>query len=293
MSTEPHGVIHDIGYRHFEGRRLGRGYITRSLFAESAKGAYGLGRSARTKVLPMLLLAAITLPALVIVVIATVMGAPELPTRYDTYALNLQVVVAVFVAAQAPVVVSRDLRFRVVSLYFSRPIERVDYVNAKYAAMVAAVLVLLATPLTVMFVGALLAGMDLGDQVGEYARAMVGAVLLAMLVGGIAILVAAVTPRRGLGVAAVISVLLVLIGVQEVVNEVAAEVGAETASRYSGLISPFTLVDGATRRLLGGLPPEAGPPGTIGGLVFALVLLLLVAACYGGLLARYRRVSVS
>ena len=293
MSSEPQGVIHDIGYRHFDGRRLGRRYIMRSLFAESAKGAYGLGRSARTKVLPMLLLAAMTLPALVIVVVATIMQAPELPTRYDTYALNLQVVVAVFVAAQAPVVVSRDLRFRVVSLYFSRPMERSDYVNAKYAAMAAAVLVLLATPLTVMLVGAVLAGMDVGDQLGQYARALLGAVLLAVLVGGIALLVAAVTPRRGLGVAAVVSVLLVLIGVQEVVSEVAAEVGAETASRYSGLISPFTLVDGATRRLLGGLPADVGPPGTAGGLVFALVSLLLVAACYGGLRARYHRVSVS
>ncbi|HEY8718270.1 MAG TPA: hypothetical protein VIM26_06720, partial [Pengzhenrongella sp.] len=57
------GVIHDLGYRHYEGPRLGRRHITRALFIESAKGAYGLGRSARSKVMPMILLGAMCLPA--------------------------------------------------------------------------------------------------------------------------------------------------------------------------------------------------------------------------------------
>ena len=42
------GAIHDIGYRHYDGARLGASYIRRSLFVETLRGAYGLGRSARS-----------------------------------------------------------------------------------------------------------------------------------------------------------------------------------------------------------------------------------------------------
>jgi len=61
-----HGVIHDLGYRHYDGPRLGRGHITRVLFVESAKGAYGLGRPGRSKIMPMLILAFMCLPAVII-----------------------------------------------------------------------------------------------------------------------------------------------------------------------------------------------------------------------------------
>ena len=126
----------------------------------------------------------------------------------------MQVVVAIFVAAQAPAIMSRDLRYRVISLYFSRPLDRADYVQAKYAAMVTALFVLMALPLTILFLGALLAKLPLRDQLPDYLRAMAAALLYALVIAGIGLLVAAMTPRRGLGVAAVISVLLILSGVQ-------------------------------------------------------------------------------
>src|SRR3712207_8538833 len=76
------GVIHDIGYRHYAGERRGRAYIRRSLLVDSLRGAYGLGRSARSKVLPMLLLAVICLPAGAIVAITAVTGADQLVAGY-------------------------------------------------------------------------------------------------------------------------------------------------------------------------------------------------------------------
>ena len=51
------GEIHDIGYRHYDGPRLGAGYIQRSLFLETLRGTYGLGRAARSKIVPFALLA--------------------------------------------------------------------------------------------------------------------------------------------------------------------------------------------------------------------------------------------
>jgi ABC-2 type transport system permease protein len=287
------GVIHDLGYRHYDGPRLSRGYLTRALFLESAKGAYGLGRSVRSKVMPMLLLAAICLPALVIAVIAAVTEVDELPGGYTSYVLNVQLLAMIYVAGQAPASVSRDLRFRLMPLYFSRPLHRIDYVAAKYAAMTAAVFFLVALPLTIMFVGALLAKLPIDEQLPDYARSLTGALLVALILAGISLVVAAVTPRRGLGVAAIIAVLAILAGVQASVQGIAVEQGERTVAGYAGLLSPFTLVDGIQHSLLGAETPlPEGPPGTIGALVFLGVTVLVVAACFGALVLRYRKVSI-
>ena len=67
---------------------------------------------------------------------------------------------------------------------------------------------------------------------------------LARVLAGIGLFVAAMTPRRGLGVAAVVGVLLVLSGIQVAVTALAIEFGNDTFIGYAGLLSPFTLVDG-------------------------------------------------
>ena len=287
------GVIHDLGYQHYDGPRLGRAQIRRALFVESAKGAYGLGRSARSKIMPMLLLGAICLPAVIIVVIAAVTSADELASDYTSYILNVSPLVMIYVAGQAPASVSRDLRFRVMPLYFSRPLHRVDYVVAKYAALATALFLLVALPLTILFVGALLAEMPVGQQVPDYLRSLGGALLLAVVLAGMGLVIASVTPRRGLGVAAIIAVLAVLVGLQGAVQGISAQEGRDTVTGYSGLISPFTLVDGVQNVFLGAesvLP--IGPPGTVGALVFLGVTVLLIAGCFGTLLMRYRKVSI-
>lgn len=292
--SREHGVIHDIGYRHYDGPRLGRSYIQRSLFAESLAGSYGFGRAARAKVMPMLLFATMCLPTLIIVVVASVTGGDELPLGYTAYLTQLQVVIAIYVAAQAPASVSRDLRFGIVPLYFSRPMQRVDYVRAKYLASAAAVFVLMAAPLTILFLGALLTEMPLGEHLPDYLRSLAGAALLAVVLAGIGLVIAAFTPRRGLGIAAIVSVLLVLAGVQTAAQAIAIEEGAETVAGYIGLISPFSLVDGVSQDLFGtDSVLWAGPPGAVGTAVFVTVTVLLVAACYGLLLRRYRKVTGS
>jgi ABC-2 type transport system permease protein len=284
------GTIHDIGYRHYDGPRMGAAYIRRSLFVETLRGAYGLGRSARSKIVPLALLAIMALPAIVIGIVTGYFGMGALPLGYTGYVLAVQVAVTIFVGAQSPAVMSRDLRFRVASLYFSRPLSRRQYVQAKYAGMAVALLILMGLPITLLFVGALLAELPLRDQVPDYLRAMAGAGMHAVLLAGIGLLVAAMTPRRGLGVAAVVGVLLVLSGMQVAVMAMAVEFGNDTFTGYTGLLSPYTLVDGVVAGLLGADSSIGqGPPGTLGAAVFAVTGVLLVAGCYAGLVARYRQ----
>jgi ABC-2 type transport system permease protein len=292
-TTPTSGVIHDIGYRHYDGDRRGRRYIRRSLYVDSLKGAYGLGRSARSKVLPMILFAVMCLPALAIVAITAVTGEDELVGGYPTYVLNLQMVVLIFLAAQAPVAVSRDLRFGVMSLYFSRPLERVDYILAKYAAMTSALFVLTAAPLTMMLAGALVVGLPVTEQIPDYLTAVAGAGLASLILGGIGLVIAAFTPRRGLAVAAIIAVLLVLAAVQGITQGLATSEGYDEIAPYLGLLSPFPLVLGIQSSLLGTASPLPSPPGTIGGLVFCATAVLAIVVPYAVLSLRYRSVSVS
>lgn len=282
--------IHDIGYRHYDGPRLGASYVRRSLFVDTARGAFGLGRSGRSKIVPFVLLAVMAGPAVVMGIVTGYFKLPTLPLGYTEYVFALQVAVVIFLGSQAPVAVSRDLRFRVAPLYFSRPISRAQYVQAKYAGLATALFVLTATPLVLLLAGALLAELPLDDQLGEFARGLAGAAVLSLVLAGIGLVIAALTPRRGLGVAAVVGVLLVSAGVQGIVRGIAEEFGSRTLAGYAGLLNPFTLVDGVVAGPLGGDSVMGTPPdGPVMGAVFAMVAAGLVMACFGILLLRFRR----
>ena len=55
-ASGPGGAIYDIGYRRYVGPRLGRRFAVRSLFAHTVRGAFGIGRGGRAKVVPFGLL---------------------------------------------------------------------------------------------------------------------------------------------------------------------------------------------------------------------------------------------
>ncbi|MEU9110623.1 ABC transporter permease subunit [Streptomyces sp. NPDC048483] len=295
VSATPGGAfIHNIGYRHYDGPRLGRAYARRSLFSQSLRGAYGLGRSAKSKVLPMLLFAVMCLPAAIMVAVAVFTKASSLQVGYTQYAVYLQAVIGLYLAAQAPQSVSRDLRFKSVPLYFSRPIERVDYVVAKFAAMASALFILTGAPLLVLYVGALLAKLDFVDQTRGLGQGLVSVALLSLLFAGIGLVVSALTPRRGFGVAAVIAVLTIPYGAVTAVQGIASVQGSEAAVGWLGLFSPITLIDGVQSVFLGGSSSFPGelPPTTAAGCVYLLVTLMVIAGSYALLMRRYRKAGL-
>jgi ABC-2 type transport system permease protein len=82
------GVIHDLGYRHYDGPRLGRAAIIRALYWHSLRSAYGIGRGAKAKIVPILTFAIMCLPAVVNAVSAARGGGRLFP--YDTYVFRLR-----------------------------------------------------------------------------------------------------------------------------------------------------------------------------------------------------------
>jgi len=288
------GVIHDIGYRHYDGPRGNRGQITRALYVHSLRGVFGLGRAAKSKIMPMGLATFMVLPAAIIVAVMIFMGAEEPLVAYTSYAIIVQAVPAIFLAAQAPQTVSRDLRFHSLPMYFSRPLTDRDYVAAKFAGMTSALFILLAAPVAILYAGALLGKLDFMEQTGDFLLALVSVLLLAALLAGIGLLVASLTPRRGLGVAAIITLLAGSYTVVSAVQGITYELGSEKLAGWAGLFSPMTLFDGAQVALFGvDSNTPAGPPGTIGKVVFVVVLLAVIAGTYGLLSLRYKKVSHS
>lgn len=290
----PAASIHNIGYRKYEGERLGRAYARRSLFGQSLRGSYGLGRSAKSKVLPMILLGAMTAPALIMVAVTVATDANELQIDYTYYALLMMPLIGLYLAAMAPQSVSRDLRFRTTPLYFSRPIERDDYVRAKYAAMTAALMVFTGLPLLVLYGGAMLAGLDFVEQTKGFALGLVMIAVFSVVHAGIGLLVAAVTPRRGFGVAAIIGVLTIPYFAITAVQWIVYEQGSRAAVAWLGLASPGTLMDGFQSKFLDGQTDFPGSivPSHPVGVCYLLVILLLVLGSYVLLNLRYRKAGL-
>ncbi len=281
-------VIHDIGFRHYTGERFGRGWIGRSLLVDTLRGIFGLGRPARSKVMPWILVGILVAPPLIVALVTLLTGARDLPISYTQYLSRLQLPIGLFAALAAPYAVSRDLRFGVMPLYLSRPMLRTDYVWARYGGLTIALFGVMVLPQTLLLVGALLAKLPVGHQLAGWAGGLLASLLLAVLLAAIGVAISAFTPRRGLGVAAVITTLLVVSGVSFALSGIAQSQGSTDLAVLAGAIDPFRLVDGIAGWVLGVAPAVAqfAPTGGAQVALFALVYVVLVGAC--GLLLRRR-----
>jgi ABC-2 type transport system permease protein len=158
--------------------------------------------------------------------------------------------------------------------------------------MSAALFAFLTAPLVVLYVGALLGELDVWDNTLGFLKGVVGAAMFAVVLASIGLAIAAWTPRRGIGVAAIITVLTLLGGISAIVAGIAQDQDQDTVAGWAGLISPFSIVDGVQVWLLDSTAAVvAGPPGKWGGPVFALAAVALVALCYLLLMRRYRAVT--
>lgn len=287
------GAIYDLGYRGYDGPRLGRSAAVATLFWHSLRAAFGWGRSGRSKIVPWGLTAFALAPAVVAAAIAALVpvgGAS--PFNYDNYLFGMAPLLSLFVAAQAPELVSGDQRHRVLSLYFSHALARVDYALAKLAAMMAAVFIVCVAPMIVLFLGAVLAASDvgkaLGDQAGNLPQIVVAPLIYALPLSALGLAIAAWTPRRAYATGAIIAVFIVTAAVAGILEQATSGRLADWAQ----LVNPFVAADGARDLLVGGPAPDA--PVTRSGLplwIFGLETLLITLAGMAATVWRYRRVA--
>ncbi len=297
------GVIHDLGYRRYDGPRLGRGHIMAALAWHSFRAAFGFGRGAKAKVVPAIALAALCLPA-AINAFAMSRGNARL-VSYDAYLPTLRILVmTVFAAVQAPELVSRDLRSRVLPLYFARPIQTIDYPVAKYLAFTGACAVMMEVPLLLLYAGSIVNSHG-GSAVWAETRALIPGLLIGLMwsvvLAAVSLLLASLSGRRGFATGAVAIFFLltftlaqILLGVEsETTGPVPAAHVPSLAEKVSGLFSPFTLFDGV-RMWLGGTTRADNVPDPGGlGAVYALVLVTILTLSLAGRAGRYRKARLS
>jgi ABC-2 type transport system permease protein len=297
------GVIHDIGYRSYDGVRLGRGAIVAALTWHSLRSAFGLRRGVKAKIIPVITFVILCAPAVVNAAAVALSGNHVRQISYDTYVPSLRIlVVLLFIAAQAPELVSRDLRSHTLPLYFARPIRRIDYPVAKLAAFFLALLIMVEIPLLLLYLGTV-TQVHGGSAVWTETRALIPGLLLgvawAAVLSGLGLLLASFSGKRAFATGAVavflfltwtLASLLVHIG-QDSFGP--GQFGTPSAlSRLAGLISPFTVLDGLRQWLGGTTPGQIPHPGSYGP-AYGLAFLIFLVIGAGGLIARYRRVGVA
>ena len=130
--------IYDRGYRRYDGERTGvRGAMT-TLIKHSIKRSLGLGRSARFKVIPILIILASFVPAVVFVGIAALIpaaiGNEFLPTYAEYYGFIITTLY-LFAAFIAPDLLCNDRRSSMLGVYLASPLDRRSYLAAKAIAV--------------------------------------------------------------------------------------------------------------------------------------------------------------
>ena len=300
MTAEaPRGEIYDLGYRNYEGPRLGRAYALWSLYGLSLRNAFGLGRGLLTKVLAFGLVFFAMVPAIVQMVLAAVLpfGELEFIQPHEYYGF-VQVVLMLFVAAVASDLVGNDRRSHILPLYFSRPIRRHDYALVKVAALTTALLALTVAPQTLLFVGNWLGATDgsewLSDNAGDILPILVSGFLVSLLLASIGTLIATFATRRSFAIISVLTVLLLSFTVVQIVVSIVDE----DVARWAILLSPIHVMRGATLYVFDAVPlltPEldrGSPDGQIAvaniGATWLGVLLSYVVLTIGLTLGRYR-----
>src|SRR6187551_1003275 len=278
---EPAGTIYDIGYRHYEGPRLGRRGATGAIVGAGLRAVFGMGRSARSKIIPWGAVILALLPAGVALAIKVLAGDLIELYSYDSYLWNIGGLLPIFVAAQAPELVVNDMRHHVLPLYFSRPIRRTDYVAAKVTALSIGLLALTLLPLLVLFVGRVLAAEDVLGAIGDEADA------LPMILASLGLAICCLANRRAYAAGAVLAVFLV----GSVASQIFADVGANFGD-IAPFLSPLSILDGTRQWLFGG-PIAESPVSTSSAplYLYGLATIALLVISWGILAIRYRRIT--
>ena len=252
MSERAAGSIYDLGYRRYEGRRLGRGEAAFSLYLHGLRAAFGLGRRTRSKIFPIGLAIIAAVPAVMQILFASLGGSADVDIfRAEDYYSYIQVILALFVAVVAPELLGRDQRHATLPLYFSRGISRQEYAMARYGAMATALLALTLLPQAIMFLGNALVGDSFGgyfrDEWKEIGPIVAGGVLISAFLAAIGMYIAALTPRRAFATVGIIAPLVLL----PVISGSLVFTLESFIGRLGIFLSPFAVMNGFTHWLFG------------------------------------------
>ncbi|MDP9482627.1 MAG: hypothetical protein M3P84_05320 [Chloroflexota bacterium] len=289
------GSIYDLGYRRYDGPRLGRRHAIASLVRHSLRSVLGLGRGGRAKVLPTI---CIGMPAVIAVLLVGIralaarggLDSSEIIPGHEGLYPTIWVFPVLFVAAQAPELLGRDQRYRVLTLYFARALRRPDYALGKLVALSLGVLTILLVPHLVMGIGSILLTTNttdaIGTELGLLPAILGSSLVIAVAASALALAISSLTPRRAYATAAIFGAFII----PGIVAAIVIGLDVGTASQWVVVLDVGALLDGANAWFFDVDPSTAAAVSGIStGILLAGALVLAVASVIA-LIVRYQRI---
>lgn len=204
--------IHDRGYRRYDGDRTGVAGATKTLITHSAQRCLGLHRSARHKIVPFALIGLAFVPAIIFVGLAVLLPgeiATQFAPPFSEYFGNVSVMMFLFIAFVAPILLCQDRRSGMLGIYLASPLDRTSYLLAKSAAIAALMMIIALLPNLLYFLSLTLQGFGPGG-IGESSKVLgqmlIASVVIAAYYTSIGMAVASTTDRQGAATAITLGV---------------------------------------------------------------------------------------
>ncbi len=289
------GEIYDLGYQNYDGIRLGRRAAVVALAVLSLRNAYGIGRGTFPKVLAFGLGAIALLPAAIVLITVALVGGDTEVVEYAEFFGFVQIVILLFVATMASELVGNDRKNNTLTLYFSRPIERSDYVFAKVGALTLALLPLTLLPQILIFIGRWMSASDSWDWLrsdfDELGPVIASSLLASLQLGAVGLAIAMFTRSRAYALVAVLGGMIVTTTVVSIIVELAES----TWSAIAIFMSPLTTMSAMTTVLFdgdGGSENFAAVLQDIPDLLWVAGPLIHAAIALGLTLRRYQKAEL-
>lgn len=287
--NQPKVAIHDLGYRRYDGERGGQKQAILALITHSIRRAFGLKRSARHKIAPVLAIAMAFVPAVVYLVITAFIGteiASEF-TSYEQYGSSTLTASFLLAAAVVPGVLTSDRTSGMLSIYLASPLNRTTYVFAKAAGLLVVMLTVTLMPIMFLVIADVIGGVLTGfsNIVEMFARAIAAGLLAGLFYVGMSMLIASFPKRWGVASVAIIAVMIVP---SVVTNILLFETDAPS---YIAFFSPGDLVGEGWSRIFGFRSPVRGLPNYSDSLVLGAAVAVTAIAVIGTWV-RYQLIKV-
>jgi ABC-2 type transport system permease protein len=279
--------ILDRGYRKYDGERAGLRGSVRSLAWHTTRSILGLGRPARHKVFPIIVMVVAFVPSLAFLAIAILigdLGAEVRPEYWEFFGFSITAGL-LFTALVSPEAIVRDRRDGMYALYLSTPLTRPTYLAAKVIAVLGTLSIIVVGPAMLAFLGYTVQSLGPDGFVAWLwvaVRVMAGGVCIGLVYTAVSLAASSLTDRRAF---ASVAVILVMLGAS-----IAVGVMVEAAELSSSLrlLDPLAAPLELAARLFGDRTFEYEEVGT------PMVVLANAAWLVGGaavVALRYRKLQ--
>lgn len=206
--------IYDRGYRKYNGARTGVPGAIRTLVSHSTAHALGLRRSAKYKVIPVLIIVSAYLPAAVFIGIAALIPDDDLEEAFlPTYAGYYGfVIAAIYLLAGfiTPELLAPDRRTGMLGVYLASPLNRATYLLGKAIAVILLLLIVTFGPPMLMLIAFSLenSGPDgFVEWVKVFGQILAGSAAMGVIFASIGLAISASTDRVVVATATILAAL--------------------------------------------------------------------------------------